>query len=72
MKSFAFAAIATLAYGAASDFPADDDQHSYCHLNAMFKGIACDNLWALVDYEIRAWDSDTTSPSGGVYTLYEE
>ena len=72
MKSFAFASLAALAFADASDFPSDDSRHAYCHVNAEFDGISCDNLWALMDYEIRSWDSDTTSPSGGVYSIYEE
>ena len=73
MKSFAICAgLVAFAHAAASDFPADDDGHSYCHVNADFKGLSCENLWALMDYELRQWDSDTTSPAGGVYDLVEE
>ena len=72
MKSFVCASLAALAMADKSDFPRDDSFHADCHVNAQFDGVACDSLWALVDAEIRAWNSDQTSPAGGVYTLKEE
>ena len=72
MKTFACAALATLAVADKSSFPKDDAMHADCHVNAQFDGISCDNLYALVDAEIRAWGSSTTSPAGGVYRLKEE
>ena len=72
MKSFALASLAALVSADASDFPSDDSRHAYCHVNATFDGLSCDSLYALMDNEIRRWDSSTTSPSGGVYSIYEE
>ena len=72
MNSFAYATLAAVALGAASDFPKDDSFHADCHVNANINGFSCDNLYALIDNEIRSWDSATTSPAGGVYQMYEE
>ena len=70
MKSFAF--LAVLAVADSSDFPSDDPLHADCHVNATFNGISCDSLYALMDAEIRSWDSASTSPAQGVYSIYEE
>ena len=72
MKSFALAVLATLAAASKSNFPRDDAFHARCHVTAQFDGMTCDQLYTAVDKEIRAWNSDQTSPSGGVYTLKEE
>ena len=73
MRSFAIGAVfAAVASAAASDFPKDDAFHADCHVTATFDGIACDSLYALIDAEIRRWDSAETSPAGGVYNLKEE
>ena len=72
MKAFACIALASMAAAEKSKFPRDDAFHADCHVSAQFDGISCENLFALVDNEIRAWNSDTTSPAQGVYTLKEE
>ena len=68
----AFAILATVAVAAQKNFPKDDAFHADCHVSATFDGVSCDTLYALTDAEIRSWDSDTKSPSAGVYTLKEE
>ena len=70
MKSFAF--LAVVAVADKSKFPKDDAFHADCHVSATFDGVSCDTLYTLIDAEIRRWNSDTTSPSQGVYTLKEE
>ena len=72
MKAFVCSAFAALALADKSDFPRDDAFHADCHVSAQFDGLSCENLWALIDAEIRRWDSDTTSPSQGVYNIKEE
>ena len=72
MKAFACATLATAALAAKSDFPKDDAFHADCHVNAQFNGTQCADLFTAIDKEIRAWNSDTTSPAQGVYTLKEE
>ena len=72
MKSFVCATLAALAIASKSSFPHDDAFHADCHLTAEFDGMSCDSLYALVDNEIRSWDSSTKSPAAGVYGLKEE
>ena len=72
MKSFACATLAAIVSASAADFPSDDAFHADCHVTAQFDQTSCDTLYALMDNEIRSWDSDTTSPAAGVYTLKEE
>ena len=72
MKTFACAALAALAVADKKKFPRDDAFHADCHVTAQFDGISCDNLYALVDNEIRSWGSAETSPAAGIYNLKEE
>ena len=72
MRSFALATFAAIASAAASDFPKDDAFHADCHVSATFDSLSCDSLYAIIDAEIRAWGSSTTSPAGGIYNIYEE
>ena len=72
MKFLASAALAAIAAADKSKFPKDDSFHADCHVNANINGFSCDNLYALIDNEIRSWGSSTTSPAGGVYQMYEE
>ena len=72
MRAFACATIAALAAADKSKFPRDDSFHADCHVSAQFDSISCENLWALVDAEIREWGTDTTSPAGGIYNIKEE
>uniref|UniRef100_A0A7S3I0M7 Uncharacterized protein n=2 Tax=Choreotrichia TaxID=141411 RepID=A0A7S3I0M7_9SPIT len=72
MKSFAFAGLTALALADKGSFPRDDSFHADCHVSAQFDGVSCDSLYALMDAEIRSWNSDTTSPAQGVYNLKEE
>ena len=72
MKSFVCVTLAAVAFAAKSDFPKDDMFHADCHVTAQFDSMSCADLYQGIDKEIRAWNSDTTSPSQGVYTLKEE
>ena len=73
MKSFAISCLfASVAFAAKSKFPRDDAFHADCHVNAQFDGATCDDLFAKVDAEIKAWGSESTSPAGGEYSLKEE
>ena len=72
MRSFALATFAAVASASAADFPKDDAFHADCHVSATFDGVSCDSLYALIDAEVRAWGSSTTSPAGGEYQLKEE
>ena len=69
---FIIASLAAFAVADQSDFPKDDAFHADCHVTAQFDGMSCDSIYALVDNEIRRWDSASTSPAQGVYSLYEE
>ena len=71
MKAFACAALAALAVADKSKFPKDDAFHADCHLTAFFEGKTCDMVYSNIETEIKAWNSDTTSPAAGVYTLKE-
>ena len=68
----AFATLAAVAIASEADFPKDDAFHADCHVTASFPAMSCDSLYALVDNEVRSWDSATKSPAGGVYEMYEE
>ena len=72
MRAFICAAIAAIAFAAEDDFPHDDAFHADCHVDTEFEGMSCDTVYALIDNEIRSWGSATTSPAGGVYSMYEE
>ena len=72
MKSFIAAALVAIAFAAEDDFPHDDAFHADCHVDTTFEGMTCDEVYTAMDKEIRSWNTDTTSPSGGVYTLKEE
>ena len=77
MKSFCFAAILALSVSASgpSNFPADDDMHARCHLDAFYDGVSCDTVYTLSDYTIRSWENgDSCAASGhpGFYSIYEE
>ena len=72
MRAFVCAAIAALATASKSKFPRDDAFHADCHVSAQFDNISCDNLYALVDAEIREWGSAETSPAAGIYNIKEE
>ena len=69
---FICAALAAVAFADKSDFPKFDAFHADCAVSAQFNQVSCDSLYALMDNEIRTWDSDATSPSQGVYALKEE
>ena len=72
MRAFVGAILAAVAMASAADFPADDSMHADCHLTATFPSMSCDSLYALVDAEIRAWDTPETSPAEGTYEMYQE
>ena len=69
---FICATLAAVAFADKSDFPRFDSFHADCAVSAQFNQVSCDSLYALMDNEIRTWDSDATSPSQGVYALKEE
>ena len=71
MKTFACAALAAISMASKSGFPKDDAFHADCHVSAVFQA-SCDQVYKTMDANIRSYDSDTTSPSQGVYTLKEE
>ena len=71
MKTFACAALAAISVADQADFPRDDAFHADCHVNAVFQA-SCDQVYSKMDTNIRSYDTDTTSPSQGVYTLKEE
>ena len=72
MRAFICAALAAVTFADKKNFPHDSSFHAGCHVSAQFNDYTCDQLYAILDTEIRSWDSDTTSPSGGVYSLKEE
>ena len=72
MKSFVCATLAAIAVADKSKFPRDDSFHADCHVSATFDSKTCDEVYTAMDAEIRAWNSSTTSPAGGLYKLKEE
>ena len=72
MKSLICATFAAVALADKSSFPHDDAFHADCHVTAVFDGVTCSDLYSTVDSKVKSWNSDTTSPSQGVYTLKEE
>ena len=72
MKAFVCAILAAVTLADKGSFPRDDHFHADCHVNAQFDGTACESVYALIDANVRSWDSDTTSPAAGIYGLKEE
>ena len=72
MKSFVCATLVAVAMASKKKFPRDDAFHADCHVSAQFDSVTCDDLYVSLDKEIRAWDSATTSPAGGLYNVKEE
>ena len=72
MRSFICTALAALVFADKSDFPKEDSDHAHCNLTAQFAGQTCATLTCLIDDEMKIWDSATTSPAGGIYSIKEE
>ena len=72
MKSFAVSSVlAAITFASKKHFPRDDAFHADCHVSAEFDLMSCDSLYALMDNEIRSWDTSAKSPSGGLYAVKE-
>ena len=71
MKSFVCATLAAFAVASKKKFPRDDAFHADCHVSAVFTKT-CDEVYTAMDSEIRAWNSATTSPAAGIYSVKEQ
>ena len=69
MKSFAFAAIASLATADKSDFPRDTWNHCKCYLDADF-GTDCNTLYSIMLPMIASWAPEPLD-TPGTYTIKE-